>query len=475
MMVPRFVILFLVMLLVPQTALADTLRGRAVIREQIVLPVGLRFKAVVEEVSRADAPAELLGQTAYTTTGQPPFDFEIEYDPISLRPGAIYVLRASLHHEARLIFTTDTFTQVLVGGAGETVEVQMRRTPNDQEDIVTPGIGAHGLRLPASFEGVLPCTDCDGVRHHLDLWPDQVYHMTREWLGRDASSAIVRRDEIGRWFADPGKQTLILFGASEMPLQWEVVADDRLRQLDMQGNPILSSLNHELKSDGTLRQGELANLFLQGVMTIEDGDAIFRECLSGRAYPISQDGAYDELMAAYHAAEEDPGGPVLVHLEGGILARPGDMKDDGFHIHVARSRVIEAEAGGSCPGFARDISVATLSNTYWKVTIIGAEPVHVVPGTREPHIVLQDTPEPRFRATAGCNRLIGSYHLDGETLTFGSGASTRMACPPPLDMLEARLLAVLEATRGYRLEGQMLDLLDGNGASLATLAAVYLR
>ena len=44
---------------------------------------------------------------------------------------------------------------------------------------------SHGLQLPASFLGVLPCADCPGVKHHLDLWPDNVFHLHREWLERE--------------------------------------------------------------------------------------------------------------------------------------------------------------------------------------------------------------------------------------------------------------------------------------------------
>jgi len=58
-----------------------------------------------------------------------------------------------------------------------------------------PMIGAHGLRLPATFTGTLPCADCEGIAHHLDLWPNQAYHLRREWLGREGDAV---RDEIGR-------------------------------------------------------------------------------------------------------------------------------------------------------------------------------------------------------------------------------------------------------------------------------------
>jgi|GEM_PF-2106230 len=34
---------------------------------------------------------------------------------------------------------------------------------------------------------------------------------------------------------------------------------------------------------------------------------------------------------------------------------------------------------------------------------------------------------------------------------------------------------MLDATRAYRIDGQRMTLLDGEGATLAVLAAVYLR
>ena len=63
-------------------------------------------------------------------------------------------------------------------------------------------IGAHGLRLPASFAGDLPCADCERLRYRLNLWADQVFHLRRTWEGTD-----VRRDAVGRWSVDPDRRT----------------------------------------------------------------------------------------------------------------------------------------------------------------------------------------------------------------------------------------------------------------------------
>jgi copper homeostasis protein (lipoprotein) len=62
--------------------------------------------------------------------------------------------------------------------------------------------------LPASFAGTLPCSDCEGVRAQLDLWPDGIYHLQRIHLGRAAG----RDDDRGRWQPAPGRDEIRLHG-----------------------------------------------------------------------------------------------------------------------------------------------------------------------------------------------------------------------------------------------------------------------
>ena len=67
----------------------------------------------------------------------------------------------------------------------------------------------------------------------------------------------------------------------------------------------------------------------------------------------------------------------------------------------------------------------------------------------------------RLSGSGGCNRITGSYQLDGDRLTFGPIASTRMACPEAMDQEQAFLKA-LAAVRSYRIPGGTLELLDGS-------------
>lgn len=441
-------------------AMAESLTGTALFRERIALPPGTVFEATIEDIARADAPATVLARTVIEDPGTPPIGFAIDYDAEVLDPRAVYALRATIRHQGRLLFTTDTVTPVLGEDDPDAVELLLVMV----QDAARP-LPAHGLNLPATFRGTLPCADCEGIRHHLDLWPGQFYHLSRVWLGRE--DGIARRDEIGRWYADPIRGAIVLHGASEMPLFWQVRAPDRLRQMDMAGNPIESDLPYDLTSEGLLEPTELRDLFLLGRMTYMADSARFEECLSGVGYPVAQEGDYLALERAYLEAAPDPGAPVVVHVEGDLVLRPGM---EGPPMRLVVDRFVAVRDAEACE---RPEARASLTDTYWRIDALLGEGVTPTENRREPHLVLRGE-DGRFRATVGCNQIIGHHDSDGDLLTFGRAASTMMACPPPLDVSERALREVLAQTRAARIEGQTLALLDEAGTTLAMLTAVYL-
>jgi putative lipoprotein len=94
---------------------AGMLQGTASYRERIALPPDAVFEAVLEDVSRADAPAEALGRARIDPAGQPPFRFEIRYDDEAVQQGRRYAVRATVTHQGRLLFTSDRAHPVLDG------------------------------------------------------------------------------------------------------------------------------------------------------------------------------------------------------------------------------------------------------------------------------------------------------------------------------------------------------------------------
>lgn len=104
-----------------------TLVGTALYRERIALPNGAQLEVTLQDVSRADAAAEVIGQVQLDAASGPPYRFEIPYNPERIDPRHRYAVRASIQLHGRLMFTTDTHYPVLTHDAPDSVEVVLRR------------------------------------------------------------------------------------------------------------------------------------------------------------------------------------------------------------------------------------------------------------------------------------------------------------------------------------------------------------
>lgn len=464
----------LLLLLAPDAFGGEVITGTATFRERIAVPPEAVFEATLEDVSRADVRAEVIGQVRIDSPGNPPIRFEIPYDVARIEPNHTYSVRARIIVDGQLMFVTDRVYPVLTRGAGSTVELLLKkafgpvpRTSRDSSGSTTPetALAARSLRLPATFRGDLPCADCEAIRYHLDLWPDQAFHLRREWVGRH-----LMRDEVGRWHVDPSLQALVLYEGSERPLQFEIKAPNRLRLLDQAGKPIVSILPYELVSDGTLKPVDL-NLLLSGEMTYMADAARFTECLTGRSYPIGQEGDFLRMQRGYLAAVSKPGGKLYVTFDGSITDRPKIEGAENERAVVVR-RFINVWPQEACE---RAMADSSLTNTYWRIVKLGEEPVYAVEGRREPHLVLRKGKGRHTAvATVGCNHMTVRYALAGESLIFTEPTSTKMACPALLNALEQRLGEMFAKVRRWRVKGPTLELSDESGTTVGLFEAVYL-
>ena len=110
-----------------------------------------------------------------------------------------------------------------------------------------------------------------------------------------------------------------------------------------------------------------------------------------------------------------------------------------------------------------------LEGTRWVLTALGDDAVEgAVPG-REPSLELRPL-ERRVHGLTACNRFSGTYTLDGERLTFGPLAVTRMACVdgPPIEL---RYLRALGDTVSWRISGRDLELFDKTEEKIARFEA----
>jgi uncharacterized lipoprotein YbaY/heat shock protein HslJ len=208
---------------------------------------------------------------------------------------------------------------------------------------------------------------------------------------------------------------------------------------------------------------------MQGHYSYMADAALFVDCASGQRLPVAEEGDNAALQRAYAAARPSPGAPMLVTVDAIVQPRPSPEAGRPPRPVLAVARYVAIGAGpcGTPHGNA------VLENTYWRLVALRDRPVEAAERQREAHVILQPQ-QRRLVGSGGCNRIAGSYSLEGEQLSFGRSAGTLMACPRGMEQ-ERDFLAALAATARWRIVAEQLDLLDAAGTTVARFEAVHLR
>jgi putative lipoprotein len=133
--------LAMLLVLVASTATAQSIQGTATYRERMAVPPAAVFEATLEDVSRADAPADTIARTRLTSPGNPPISFTIAYDPSKILPERRYVVRARILLDAKLLFTSDPATPVITRGSPTSVAIVLRGVGSGQTGSPNPAAG----------------------------------------------------------------------------------------------------------------------------------------------------------------------------------------------------------------------------------------------------------------------------------------------------------------------------------------------
>ena len=437
--------------------------GTATFRERMALPPGVVFEATLEDVSLADAPSTTIATFRKEAAGNPPYRFELAYDPTRIIPSRVYAVRARVTLAGRLLFTTDEFHPVITRGSPTTLDLVMKRVAGSAGRAGSGKPGDLFATLPATFLGVLPCADCPGIDHHLDLMPDGSYALRMRYLGRDEDRAF---DDIGTWALSSDGITLALKGGREAPVYFSIEDGDTLRQLDLMGRPIESSLEHELRRADAFAPIE-PRLGLRGMFRYMADAADFAECSTGRHLAVAMEGGYIDLERAYTSTPKvgPPPVPLMAWVEGSIAMRP-PMEGPGPVPTLVVDRFLRLAAGEACPP---RFQTASLAGTHWDLVALGEEAVLPVEGRPSPHLVLQGA-ESRAVGSNGCNRFMAGYTVAADRVQFAPAATTRMACPGA-EELSRRFDGALQLAQRWRVLGQQLELYDAGDRLLARFQA----
>ena len=128
-------------------------------------------------------------------------------------------------------------------------------------------------------------------------------------------------------------------------------------------------------------------------------------------------------------------------------------------MHTAAASVALLLALGLAAGCGGDDGTSSFVGVPWVVS----SGVDLAGGDAVPSANFTDD---TIGGSTGCNRFTAKYTVDGDAMDIGEIASTRMACPPPVDAVERAYLAALGRVTAWHLDGSDLVLADDDHTEL---------
>jgi heat shock protein HslJ len=133
---------------------------------------------------------------------------------------------------------------------------------------------------------------------------------------------------------------------------------------------------------------------------------------------------------------------------------------------LVRAAALVMLVGGASASLA-SAADASLAGTHWRLVSVGGMAADA--GRREPFILLDVNGQ--ISGGTGCNRFAGGYVADGDYLTIGQVATTRMYCAGVWEQERAILDALSQVAR-WQAKGDRLELIGETGVVVAVFAAV---
>ena len=155
-------------------------------------------------------------------------------------------------------------------------------------------------------------------------------------------------------------------------------------------------------------------------------------------------------------------GPVQSAIETAFMSA---FQDAASYTATSTQLTIFDASGAETLVFTPQAAV-TLVGTPWNVVNYNNGKEATVSLVADSTITLQFAAEGTVSGNAGCNQYNGSFTTEGDALTVGPLATTRMAClSEDLNAQETQYLAALQNSATYDISNGTLTIRDAGGAS----------
>jgi heat shock protein HslJ/uncharacterized lipoprotein NlpE involved in copper resistance len=314
-----------------------------------------------------------------------------------------------------------------------------------EEGMKTTQDATKATLVTGTYQGVVPCADCEGIAYRLQLNPDFTWTDSRTYKGRSEEPS----EESGEYaFSDDGM--IVLDRDGEEGMKYFRKTSRGLLMLDIQGKEITGNLAAKYVLTPVAREtkertepiapGRDAKLREEGVdfvgfgnepawsVTIDDEKGMTFSGLGLTTIstpPVKPNRAQDANVLRYRAVTE--ANELIVTITGGECAdaMSGEKFTHKVRVQAKATRDKTFREYGGC---GRYIADARFAGT-WNLVEVGGKKVAPAKYSKGTPSLEFNLDEGRAAAFAGCNRMTGTFTTEGNTVRFGKFASTMMSCP----------------------------------------------
>ena len=166
--------------------------------------------------------------------------------------------------------------------------------------------------LPGAYAGDFPCSNCKAIATGLWLRSDGRYFLRQRFVAEDGTTDN-GTFALGRWTWDERAAELVLRGVG--PERRLTVLDEQRLKLR---NP---SPVEEVLSRDSAAPAFVERVRFDGESSIVDGNATFKECVTGLTVAVAQEGGYKELRRQHRAVNRS-GEPAFTSVEAHLAQSP---------------------------------------------------------------------------------------------------------------------------------------------------------
>ncbi|MBS0848564.1 envelope stress response activation lipoprotein NlpE [Citrobacter sp. JGM124] len=204
---------------------------------------------------------------------------------------------------------------------------------NDSSALGAPQV-ASLKPMQQSYRGTLPCADCEGIETSLFLEASGSWVMNQHYLGKNVSLATY-----GQWARTADRLVLTQSNGEK---HYYLPKDDSLVMLNKQGNPIHSAMNYSLKAVDL--ELPVTPMTMKGEYSYLADAAIFKDCASGKVYPVDSDA---KLQEYYLSVRDKHTLPVLLQFDAHFTRQPAPDSDTFQNVLVSDGKA-EFFPGKTC-------------------------------------------------------------------------------------------------------------------------------